>query len=77
MKVGVASIKGTYTGRVEIGEKQFPSHYKLSMEGKAGPGFVRGSATMDLTEQGEGETRLSLKSEVLVGGLIASVGQRF
>lgn len=77
MKVGVASIKGTYAGRVEISEKQAPSHYKLSVEGKAAPGFVRGIATMDLAEQGGQETRLSMKADAQVGGLIASVGQRF
>lgn len=77
MKVGVASVKGTYAGRVEISEKQFPSHYKLSVEGKAIPGFVRGMASIDLAEQGERETRLSVKADAQVGGLIASVGQRF
>ena len=77
MKVGVASIKGTYSGRVQISDKQPPSHYKLSVEGKAAPGFVRGVATMDLAEQDGQTTKLSMKADAQVGGLIASVGQRF
>ena len=30
MKVGVASVKGTYKGKVVIKDKQAPSHYVLS-----------------------------------------------
>ncbi len=77
LKVGVASVKGTYTGRVEIRDKQPPSHYKLAVEGKATPGYVRGLAALDLAEQGPRETRLTVNGDVEVGGLIASVGQRF
>jgi carbon monoxide dehydrogenase subunit G len=77
LKIGVAAIKGTYTGKVEIGEKQPPEHYKLSVEGSAAPGFVRGVATMDLAESGPQSTRLSMNADAQVGGLIASVGQRF
>ena len=77
LKVGVASVKGTYTGRVELRDKQPPSHYKLAVEGKAAPGYVRGLAAMDLAEQGPRETRLTVNGDVEVGGLIASVGQRF
>ena len=77
MKVGVASIKGTYKGQVEIGDQQPPAHYKLTVEGKATPGFVRGVASMDLAEEGAQETKLSMNAEAQVGGLIASVGQRF
>ncbi len=77
MKIGVAAVKGTYTGRVEITEKQAPFHYKLSLEGSAAPGFVRGHAAMDLIEQDLGRTLLSMNAEAQAGGLIASVGQRF
>ena len=40
-------------------------------------GWVRGLAALDLTEQGPRETRLTVNGDVEVGGLIASVGQRF
>ena len=41
MKVGVASVKGTYKGKVAIKDKQPPSHYILSGEGAGGPGFMQ------------------------------------
>ena len=50
MKVGVASVKGTYKGKVAIKEKQAPFHYVLSGEGSGGPGFMQGDVSIDLAE---------------------------
>lgn len=76
LSVGVAGIKGTYTGTVQISQKSFPTDYTLEMDGRATPGFVHGAARMELSEQDDGQTRLSVKADAQVGGLIASVGQR-
>ena len=35
LRVGVAAIKGSYTGFVEIRDKQFPDRYSLAVEGNA------------------------------------------
>ena len=75
MKVGVASVKGTYKGKVAIKDKQPPSHYVLSGEGSGGPGFMQGDVAIDLAER-EGETILTYSTDAKIGGLIASVGQR-
>jgi len=75
MKVGVASVKGTYKGKVSIKDKQPPSHYVLSGEGSGGPGFMRGDVAIDLEEQ-NGQTLLKYSTDAQVGGIIASVGQR-
>jgi carbon monoxide dehydrogenase subunit G len=77
LKVGVAAIKGSYTGYVEIRDKQFPEHYTLVVEGTAAPGFVKGTARLNLTDVGNGHTQLVVNGDAQVGGLIASVGQRF
>jgi len=77
LKIGVAAIKGSYTGFVEIRDKEFPSRYTLAVEGSAAPGFVRGLATLELSDKGNGQTLLVVKGDAQVGGLIASVGQRF
>jgi uncharacterized protein len=77
LKIGVASIKGTYIGKVEIAEKEPPSRYRLAIEGSAKPGFVRGVANMDLSQREDGKTLLAINAEAEVGGLLASVGQRF
>src|SRR6185295_108934 len=75
MKVGVASVKGTYKGKVSIKDKQPPSHYVLSGQGSGGPGFMQGDVAIDLEEAG-GQTVLKYSTDAKVGGLIASVGQR-
>jgi len=75
MKVGVASVKGTYKGKVSIKEKKPPSHYVLSGEGSGGPGFMRGDMAIDLEEQ-DGKTLLKYSTDAQVGGLVAAIGQR-
>jgi carbon monoxide dehydrogenase subunit G len=77
LRVGVAAIKGTYKGVVEIKNKEFPSRYTLAVEGSATPGFVRGTALMELIEAGTDQTRLVVHGDAQVGGLIAAIGQRF
>lgn len=75
MKVGVAAIKGTYKGKVAIVDKQEPTGYTLQVEGSGGPGFVKGSARVSLSAQGDG-TLVSVNGDGQVGGMLAGVGQR-
>lgn len=75
VKVGVASVKGTYKGKVSIKDKRAPEHYILSGEGSGGPGFMKGDVAIDLEERG-GETVLRYSTDAKVGGLIAGMGQR-
>ena len=75
MKVGVASVKGTYKGKVRITDKNPPLHYVISGEGQGGPGFMRGDLAIDLEEQ-DGKTLLRYRADPQVGGLIAAIGQR-
>jgi carbon monoxide dehydrogenase subunit G len=77
LKVGVAAIKGSYTGIVQIRDKASPDHYTLEVEGNATPGFVKGTARLELSDLGDGRTKLVVNGDAQVGGLIASVGQRF
>src|SRR3954468_16787164 len=41
LKIGIAGLKGNYAGKVQLQDKQVPESYKLLMEGKGGPGFVK------------------------------------
>jgi carbon monoxide dehydrogenase subunit G len=75
LKIGVAGLKGTYTGKAAIREKHPPDALTLSFEGKGSPGFVRGSSTIALTPE-DSATRVSADTDVQVGGLIAAVGSR-
>lgn len=75
LKIGLAAIKGGYTGTVNLSELIRPKSFKMTLEGKGSPGFVRGTAVIKLVEQGDA-TELQYSGEVQVGGLIASIGQR-
>jgi carbon monoxide dehydrogenase subunit G len=75
LKIGVAAVKGTFEGKVKISDQQPPDSYRLAVEGSGGPGFVRGSTLITLSDI-EGGTRVAYSADVQVGGLIAGVGQR-
>src|SRR5438093_9090103 len=58
LKVGVAGLKGTYGGKATVRNRQPPDSLTLTFEGKGGPGFVRGTAALALTPEGDG-TRIA------------------
>lgn len=75
LSAGVGSIKSVFTATITLDELTPPSHYRLIIEGKGQPGFVKGSGSFDLEEQ-DSNTEVKYSGDVNVGGLIASVGQR-
>ncbi len=76
LKIGVAGLKGSYSGKASIRDRQPPTSLVLGVEGKGGPGFVRGVAAIALTEESAGSTRVACEADIQVGGLIAAVGSR-
>ena len=75
MNVGLAAVKGVYTGKVKLEELQPPLHYKMLIDGKGKQGFIKGNGILDLEEQ-NGQTLLKYSGDMQVGGPLASVGQR-
>ena len=51
LQLGLAGIKGTYVGKVELTDKKAPESYTLHLSGKGAPGFVKGSARIQMREQ--------------------------
>jgi uncharacterized protein len=72
---GVASIKGTYAGTVQLAELQPPSSFVLRASGAGAPGTVSAEVAVRLTEQ-DGGTRLDYDADAVVGGMVGGVGQR-
>ena len=75
LKIGVAGLKGSYVGKVQLQDLKVPESYTLVIEGKGGPGFVKGSATITLTAR-DGQTGVECVADAQVGGMIAAVGSR-
>ncbi|HVS21467.1 MAG TPA: carbon monoxide dehydrogenase subunit G [Pyrinomonadaceae bacterium] len=75
LKAGVGAIKGTFKGNVKLEDMRAPEHYRIVVDGKGGPGFVKGSGDFDLEEK-NGGTLIKYTGEMQVGGTIAGIGQR-
>src|SRR5262245_4313538 len=75
LKAGVGSIKGVFTGSIVVDEMLPPEHYRMIVDAKGSPGFLKGQGSIGLIEQGE-ETLINYSGNVNVGGTIAGVGQR-
>src|SRR5882762_2930430 len=57
LKIGLAGLKGTYVGKVQLRDQKPPESYTLLIEGKGVPGFVKGSARVQLLDK-SGSTEL-------------------
>ncbi|MGI8532595.1 MAG: SRPBCC family protein [Geodermatophilaceae bacterium] len=75
VSAGVASIKGTYLGRVRISDRVEPTSYVLHASGSGGPGTVSADCLVRLAAEGDG-TAVSYEADAVIGGVIAGVGQR-
>ncbi len=75
LKIGVGIIRGSYKGSVRITNEKPPESFTLTIEGKGAPGFVRGTAIIQLAEVASG-SEIVAEADAAVGGLIAAVGSR-
>ena len=75
VKIGVAAVRGTYTGTVALSDVNEPSRYTLEAHGTGGPGFMKAVTLMELEEQGPA-TLLRWSADATIGGTAASVGTR-
>ena len=72
---GVASIRGTYVGRVALREPEPPRSFVLRAQGQGTPGTVDATVMIRLSENGDATT-VTYDAETIVGGMIGGVGQR-
>ncbi len=75
IRAGVGTIKGVFNGTVRLEDIRPSEHYRIVVQAKGGPGFLKGSGDLDLEEQNDG-TLIKYSGDIQVGGTIASVGQR-
>jgi carbon monoxide dehydrogenase subunit G len=75
LKIGVAGLKGSYVGKVQLKDLKPPESYTLVIEGKGGPGFVKGVARIQLVDK-SGSTEVRCDADAQVGGMIAALGSR-
>jgi carbon monoxide dehydrogenase subunit G len=52
LKIGVAGLKGSYVGKIQIYEKKPPESFTLQVAGKGAPGWVKGTARVQISPKG-------------------------
>lgn len=75
LKIRVGPVQGQFEGIVNLSNIQAPESYRMQVDGKGAPGFMKGVGEVRLEDQGE-STLMHYTGEAQVGGRIASVGQR-
>ena len=75
IKIGIAAIKGTYSGNVQLRDPQARDSYRLVVSGSGKPGSVQGDATLTLGDDGAG-TLVRYAGEVKAQGALARLGSR-
>ena len=78
LKAGVGSIKGAFEGTIRVQDVRVPEHLRMLVDVKGKVGFVKGAGDISLTrsEDSSESTLVTYSGDVMIGGLIASVGQR-
>ena len=73
---GVASIRGSYSGDVELADPRPPASFTLRASGSGAPGTVRADVRVTLEPDGDNATQLRYDAVAEVGGAVGGVGQR-
>ena len=68
LTVGIAAVTGRYEGPVEMQDLDPPNSYRLVVEGRGKPGFIKGGGALTLTDQ-DGGTRVDVEGDAEVESL--------
>ncbi len=75
LNIKVGPVQGIFQGLIKLTDISAPESYKMQVDGKGAPGFVKGVGGVVLEAQGD-KTLMHYDGDAQVGGRIASVGQR-
>jgi carbon monoxide dehydrogenase subunit G len=75
LNIKIGPVQGKFAGKVDLKDIDEPKSYTMVVDGRGAPGFVKATAAVKLTPDGE-RTRIHYDADAQVGGKIASVGQR-
>lgn len=76
IRIGVGPVTAAeWKLSVNLADRVPPESYTMLVEGKGALGFTRGNAKVELLEE-DGGTTMRYHADLLVGGKVASVGQR-
>lgn len=73
---GVASIKGTYAGTVDLSDLKKNESLLMHADGAGAPGTIGVDVRVGFADLGDGTTKLTYDAVAVVGGMVGGVGQR-
>ena len=76
MNVHIGPVAGAFSGKVVVSDEVPPESCTLTAEGKGAQGFGKGVGRVQLIGQDDGKTLMKYEGDLMVGGRMASVGQR-
>jgi uncharacterized protein len=54
LTVGIAAVKGKYSGTVTLSEQEPPQRFTMQVQGKGPGGFLQGTGVLELAETSQG-----------------------
>ena len=75
LAVGITTMRGTYSGTVQVADRKQPDSYRLLLSGNGLAGSLQGDSLMTLTDDAGG-TRVSYSGDLKAQGAIARLGPR-
>ena len=75
LNIKVGPVQGKFQGKVNLSDVEEEKGYTMKVDGRGAPGFVKATAAIKLTPEGDA-TKMEYDADAQVGGRIASVGQR-
>ena len=76
IRVGIGPVSGAFSISIALKDKAPPQGYTMVIFAKGRPGFVNGTARVELSEDDSEATLMKYSAELQLGGKIAAVGQR-
>ena len=73
---GVASVQGTYTGKVSLTGRQEPTSSRFAVDLAGAPGTLHATVLVLLVPSANGSTEVTYAADAVPDGMIAGVGQR-
>lgn len=75
LTIKVGPVQGKFKGNITLSDIVPPESYRMEVDGKGPPGFIKANGGLKLSDQGD-KTHMAYEGQAQVGGRIASVGQR-
>jgi carbon monoxide dehydrogenase subunit G len=76
VNVGVAAIKGAYSGSCRLSDLKPYESLVLSAQGSGAPGTISADIAVRFQDNADDTTTLTYDADAIVGGMIGGVGQR-